>query len=155
MKYSRNPVFEEGFMFLVTNPEVEDLNLKVYDERSKSVLGLLRLNLGDLLLRNGMEYLNQPFKLNTQVNTGESVVILSLQLFVTKKVMGRRKISRGVSENDTISVVSFGDNDSDPMINYSRVSAISGPKMFLFRIFITQQSFIKQLLVRGPKLEHL
>ena len=139
MKYSRNPVFEEGFMFLVTNPEVEDLNLKVYDERSKSVLGLLRLNLGDLLLRNGMEYLNQPFKLNTQVNTGESVVILSLQLFVTKKVMGRRKISRGVSENDTISVVSFGDNDSDPMINYSRVSAIAGPKMPFF--LISQQSF--------------
>ena len=113
-------------MFLVTNPEVEDLNLKVYDERSKSVLGLLRLNLGDLLLRNGMEYLNQPFKLNTQVNTSESVVILSLQLFVTKKVLGRRKISRGVSENDTVSVVSFGDNDSDPVIHYSRVSAISG-----------------------------
>merc|ERR1719167_3206 len=85
VKYSRNPVYEQGFIFLVNNPEVDELNLRVYDEKTKADLGLLRLALINLLNREGMEYFNQPFKLK---RTGlESTITLHLQLFFTKKVL--------------------------------------------------------------------
>ena len=82
LRHDRNPVYEEGFS-LVSHPELDDLNLKVYDERYRATLGLLRLNLANLVNRGGMEYLNQPFKLKN-TNGCESSVILSLQLFFTK-----------------------------------------------------------------------
>ena len=85
VRHDRNPVYEEGFTLLVSNPELDDLNLKVFDERYRATLGLLRLNLANLVKREGMEYLNQPFKLK-KTSGCESSVILSLQLFFTKKV---------------------------------------------------------------------
>ena len=92
VRHDRNPVYEEGFTLLVSNPELDDLNLKVYDERYRATLGLLRLNLANLVNRGGMEYLNQPFKLKN-TNGCESSVILSLQLFFTKKVPRMRSHS--------------------------------------------------------------
>ena len=99
VRHDRNPVYEEGFTLLVSNPELDDLNLKVYDERYRATLGLLRLNLANLVNRGGMEYLNQPFKLKN-TNGCESSVILSLQLFFTKKVTRVRPISE---DFDTVS----------------------------------------------------
>ena len=107
-QYSRNPVFEEGFIFLVNNPELDDLNLRVYDERSKTTLGLLRLHLANLLQREGMEYFNQPFKLK---KTGsESSVTLHLQLYFTKKVTGKSKVS---CNPDSISILSMTEEPTD------------------------------------------
>ena len=100
VRHDRNPVYEEGFTLLVSNPELDDLNLKVYDERYRATLGLLRLNLANLVNRGGMEYLNQPFKLKN-TNGCESSVILSLQLFFTKKVTRVRPISEDL---DTVSL---------------------------------------------------
>lgn len=88
LRHDRNPVYEEGFS-LVSHPELDDLNLKVYDERYRATLGLLRLNLANLVNRGGMEYLNQPFKLKN-TNGCESSVILSLQLFFSKESFPRR-----------------------------------------------------------------
>jgi len=125
VKYSRNPVYEEGFSLLVNNPEVEDLNLKVYDERSKATLGLLRFSLSNLMKREGMEYFNQPFKLS---RAGcEAVVTLHLQLFFTKKVIGRRKLSVDKNiDNDSISVISLTETDTFQDQRSKKLSAISG-----------------------------
>jgi len=118
VKYSRNPVYEQGFIFLVNNPEVDELNLRVYDEKTKADLGLLRLALINLLNREGMEYFNQPFKLK---RTGlESTITLHLQLFFTKKVLrpirpSKRRISLQSREIDIMedSVSLGGGEDSD------------------------------------------
>ena len=59
VKWSQSPVFEEGFLCLVNNPEVDQLDLKVYDEKSKAELGVLRLSLADLLAREGREFLRE------------------------------------------------------------------------------------------------
>ena len=99
VRHDRNPVYEEGFTLLVTNPELDDLNLKVFDERYRATLGLLRLNLANLVKREGMEYLNQPFKLK-KTSGCESSVILSLQLFFIKKVPRMRMPSEDL---DTVS----------------------------------------------------
>ena len=132
VKYSRNPVYEQGFIFLVNNPEVDELNLRVYDEKTKADLGLLRLGLVNLLRREGMEYFNQPFKLK---RTGlDSSITLHLQLFFTEKVLRpiRTRRSSVQSKDIDLDSVSLGedsdldfepDNDSDRL---QKLSIISG-----------------------------
>ena len=125
VQFSRNPVYEEGFIFLVNNPELDHLNLRVYDERSKSTLGLLRLNLANLLEREGREYFNQPFKLK---KTGcESSVTLHLQLYFTKKMTGN---CGSVSNNpDSISIFSVrdeGGEETEERRGGKKMSVISG-----------------------------
>eukprot|EP00092_Neocalanus_flemingeri_P000407 GFUD01000433.1.p1 GENE.GFUD01000433.1~~GFUD01000433.1.p1 ORF type:complete len:792 (+),score=178.56 GFUD01000433.1:116-2491(+) len=132
VKYSRNPVYEQGFVFLVNNPEVDDLDLRVYDEKTKADLGLLRLGLANLFKREGMEYFNQPFKLK---RTGcESSVTLHLQLYFTRKVPRRvrtrrsRSVQSGEMDLDSISLL--GDDSEDEsetdQQNLQKLSIISG-----------------------------
>ena len=114
VKCNRNPVYETGFIFLVNNPETDDVNLKVYDERSKGTLGLLRLNLSNLVEREGMEYFNQPFKLK-KAGSSDSTIKLSIKLFYTKRVRGRpRRSTEDSNDPDSVSVLSFGEVDQDP-----------------------------------------
>jgi len=130
VKYSRNPVYEQGFVFLVSNPEVEDLNLRVYDEKTKADLGLLRLGLANLLKREGMEYFNQPFKLK---RTGcESSVTLHLKLYFTKKVLRQVRtrrssvLSRDI-DLDAISIAEDWEIDYEPdSRRLQKLSVISG-----------------------------
>lgn len=130
VKYSRNPVYEQGFVFLVNNPEVDELNLRVYDEKTKGDLGLLRLGLVNLLKREGMEYFNQPFKLK---RTGlDSSITLHLQLFFTKKVLrpirSRRKTRESKEKDpDTISVEEDSEVELEPdPRQLQKLSVISG-----------------------------
>lgn len=127
VKCNRNPVFETGFIFLVNNPELDDVNLKVYDERSKGTLGLLRLNLSNLFEREGMEYFNQPFKLK-KASSADSTITLYLKLFFTKRVRGRkRRITGDSNDLDSVSVLSFGEVDQDPFdYGLQKHSVISG-----------------------------
>ena len=120
IKYSRNPVYEQSFVLLVNNPEVDDFYVKVYDERSKATLGQLRLNLADLVKREGMEYFNQPFKLKN--NGTDSTVTLHLQLFFTKKTsVGWKRPSVSIDLDD--------DNDED--FSSKKLSVISGKSVDL------------------------
>jgi len=130
VKYSRNPVYEQGFVFLVNNPEVDELNIRVYDDKSKADLGLLRLGLINLLRRDGMEYFNQPFKLK---RTGlESSITLHLQLFFTQKVLRpvRRRRLSGQSMDidfDSISLAEDSEIDLEPDPDrLQKMSVISG-----------------------------
>jgi len=130
VKYSRNPVYEQGFVFLVNNPEVDELNLRVYDDKSKADLGLLRLALVNLLNREGMEYFNQPFKLK---RTGlESSITLHMQLFFTKKVFRPNRVRRLSVQSrdidfDTISLDEDSDMEFEPEPGkMQKISVISG-----------------------------
>ena len=124
VKWTRNPVFEEGFVCLVTNPELDHLNLKVSDNRTKAELGELSLPLEKLLGRQGMEYFNQPFKLK---NSGtEATVKLHLQLYFTKKILAERKVSE-LNQNcdsEDISVFSLGAEPDSWRLK--KMSVISG-----------------------------
>ena len=125
VKWSRHPVYEEGFVCLVNNPELDHLNLKVYDNRTKTELGGLRLSLANLLGRQGMEYFNQPFKLKKSAT--EATITLHLQLYFTKKILAERKLSE-LSQNcdtDDISVFSLGGAEPGSWC-LKKMSVISG-----------------------------
>ncbi|XP_014666106.1 PREDICTED: extended synaptotagmin-2-like [Priapulus caudatus] len=63
VKYATNqPVWEERFVFLVHNPELQDLDVQVKDMKTSKPLGMLSINLNELLNAPEME-MRQPYKL--------------------------------------------------------------------------------------------
>jgi len=118
IRYSRNPIYEEGFIFLVKNPEVDDLHVVVYDEKTKATLGQLKIPLASLMRRSGMEYFNQPFKLK---NSGhESSITLHLKLHYTKKAQPKKKYSQ-CSESRNFEQAHQEEHDDNDAIDMSDV----------------------------------
>ncbi|GLH00861.1 Extended synaptotagmin-2 [Gryllus bimaculatus] len=60
---TRCPVFEQGFTFLVGNPESDTLDIRVINQKSGSELGQLIYNLTGLLEKDDLHVENQPFPL--------------------------------------------------------------------------------------------
>lgn len=115
--YTKNPVFEQGFSFLVRNPDSDSLTLKVKDAKSKSDLGHLKIDLYGLMSYSGMEYNNQPFKL---VDSGlHSTVRLHLKLMFTKKSssnLPRTTRNSPPLEGEDVSLLVLGlSHDSDTL----------------------------------------
>lgn len=76
-----NPVFEQGFSFLVANPESDTLYLNVTDQKTSTELGQLVYNIRTLSEKPKLEILKQPFGL---LKAGpESKIILSMHLRVS------------------------------------------------------------------------
>ena len=95
---------------------------KVYDERSKTDLGWVRLRLSALLGRQGMEYFKQPFKLNHSASS-EACITLHAQLYFTKKIFGRKKVLN--CDSDNISVLSLGAESTAATLGQKKMSVIS------------------------------
>lgn len=76
------PVWEQGFTFLVSNPENDALQLKLTDQKTEKDLGTFTYVLRALLDKPGMEIVAQPFQLQKSGPT--SKIIMSLALKVLK-----------------------------------------------------------------------
>ena len=75
-----DPVWEQGFMFLVANPESDTLYLRVYDKKTGSELGELDFILSALSKETNLETQKQPFAL---LRSGpDSKITLSMHLRV-------------------------------------------------------------------------
>ncbi|XP_030078726.1 extended synaptotagmin-2 isoform X5 [Drosophila hydei] len=77
-----SPVWEQGFTFLVTNPNNESLNLKIYDQKTGNDIGQYTYSLSTLLKQFNMEVIQQPFQL--QKSGPESRLYMSLSLRILK-----------------------------------------------------------------------
>lgn len=78
---SSDPVWEQGFTFLVSNPETDTLYIRVDDQKTNSELGNLEINLNTLSNKPNLEIVKQPFIL---LKSGpNSKIILSLRLRVS------------------------------------------------------------------------
>ncbi|XP_039297244.1 extended synaptotagmin-2 isoform X2 [Nilaparvata lugens] len=76
------PVYEQGFTFLVNNPETDTLHLKVIDQKTQQELGKLSYNLSALLDSELLELQDQPLQL---YKAGpDTKVTLSLRLRILK-----------------------------------------------------------------------
>lgn len=74
-------MWEEGFTFLLPNPENDTLSLRVVDKKTDTELGQLSLKMKSLCNKNCFEIIKEPFSL---MRSGpESKVILSLRLRVS------------------------------------------------------------------------
>lgn len=77
------PVWEQGFTFLVANPENDILQLKLTDQKTEKDLGVFTYVLHALLDKPGMEIVAQPFQLQKSGPT--SKITMSLVLKVLKR----------------------------------------------------------------------
>ncbi|XP_030373546.1 extended synaptotagmin-2 isoform X2 [Scaptodrosophila lebanonensis] len=77
-----SPVWEQGFTFLVQNPENETLNIKIYDQKTGNDIGQYAYSLSTLLKQFNMEVIQQPFQL--QKSGPESKLYMSLSLRILK-----------------------------------------------------------------------
>ncbi|XP_030571834.1 extended synaptotagmin-2 isoform X3 [Drosophila novamexicana] len=77
-----SPVWEQGFTFLVNNPDNECLNIKIYDQKTGNDIGQYTYTLSTLLKQFNMEVIQQPFQL--QKSGPESKLYMSLSLRILK-----------------------------------------------------------------------
>ncbi|KAK6634334.1 hypothetical protein RUM43_011734 [Polyplax serrata] len=77
-----SPVYEKGFTFLVHNPEVDTMHIKVTDNKTGKEIGELIYNISQLLEKPNMTVDSQPFQLKK--SGAETKIILSMQLKVLK-----------------------------------------------------------------------
>lgn len=81
------PVFEQGFTFLVSNPENDAFQLRVVDQKTDKELGQLTYALNALLTKNDLQVVSQPFQLQKAGPT--SKVIMSMALKILKRSSAR------------------------------------------------------------------
>lgn len=111
------PVWEQGFTFLVGNPDNDTLQLKIMDQKTDKEIGRFTYILSALLEKQNLEIVSQPFQL--QKSGPESKITMSMSLRIFKK-----------SENIDEDTVSIGSSDrvsstgTTSEINISRQSSI-------------------------------
>lgn len=77
------PIWEQGFTFLVANPDNDSLQLRIVDQKTDKELGRFTYILSALLEKAGMEVVSQPFQL--QKSGPESKLTMTLALRIFKK----------------------------------------------------------------------
>ncbi|KAL4715269.1 hypothetical protein ACJJTC_007851 [Scirpophaga incertulas] len=85
-----SPVYEIGYSFLVQNPEIDVLDIKILDQKTGNQLGQLIYGLSNLLKERELSLLTQP--LNLQRSGAESKIILSMRLKVLKEAVKEEDI---------------------------------------------------------------
>ncbi|KZC10058.1 PREDICTED: extended synaptotagmin-2 [Dufourea novaeangliae] len=79
---SCDPVWEQGFTFLVSNPETGILHIKITDDKTTLLVGEMNYNISLLLGQNNLEVTQQPYDL--QMGEADSKLILSMSLNILK-----------------------------------------------------------------------
>jgi hypothetical protein len=80
---SKNVNREQGFTFLVANPENDTLQVKIMDQKTTNQIGHFTYIIAHLMDKKNMEVISQPFQL--QKSGPESRVIMALSLRVLKR----------------------------------------------------------------------
>ncbi|GBP31230.1 Extended synaptotagmin-2 [Eumeta japonica] len=80
-----SPVYEIGYSFLVQNPEIDNLEIKVLDQKTGSVLGQLVYSIVTLLKQPDLTIITQPLML--QKSGPESKIIMSMCLKILKEAV--------------------------------------------------------------------
>lgn len=78
-----SPVWEQGYTFLVANPENDALQIKVMDQKTQNEIGKFTYIIAHLMEKKNMELVNQPFQL--QKSGPESKIIMALSLRILKR----------------------------------------------------------------------
>lgn len=83
LKRTDMPVWEQGFTFLVGNPENDTLQIRIVDQKTGKDLGQFTYIINILLTKNGLQVMSQPFQLQKSGPT--SKITMSLALKIVKR----------------------------------------------------------------------
>lgn len=78
-----SPVWEQGYTFLVANPENDTVQLKIMDQKTQNEIGRFSYIIAHLMEKKNMEVANQPFAL--QKSGPESKIVMALSLRILKR----------------------------------------------------------------------
>nr|CAD7265731.1 unnamed protein product [Timema shepardi] len=100
-----DPVWEQGYTFLVNNPESDTLHVKVLDQKTEIVIGMLVYNLSQLLELKDMSLDSQPHRLTK--SGPDAKIILSLQLKILKheETVEDSSLPNGEGKSDILSAI--------------------------------------------------
>ncbi|XP_049846632.1 extended synaptotagmin-2-B isoform X1 [Schistocerca gregaria] len=100
-----HPVWEQGFTFLVSNPENDTLYIKAIDSKTTQELGVFVYNVSTLLQKMDMEVEKQPFSLSK--SGPESTIYLAMHLRILKYE------EKDTNEEDEEEPTEGGDTETD------------------------------------------
>lgn len=112
------PVWEQGFTFLVGNPDNDTLQLKIMDQKTEKEIGRFTYILSALLEKQNLEIVSQPFQLQKSGPESKITMSMSLRIFKKSDIIDEDSVS--ISSSDRVS--SAGNNSSE--LNISRQSSI-------------------------------
>lgn len=111
---TNEPVWEQGFTFLVGNPDNDTLQLKIIDQKTNSEIGKLVYILSNIMEKDNLELVSQPFQL--QKSGPEAKIIMSMALRILKRGQNL--------DEDTNSEKNYLTNECAPDSNLSRTSSL-------------------------------
>ncbi|XP_014605339.1 PREDICTED: extended synaptotagmin-2 isoform X1 [Polistes canadensis] len=79
---SCDPVWEQGFTFLVSNPESSIMHIQIFDEKTNMTVGEMSYKISLLTEKDNLEVTQQPFDL--QMAEADSKLVLSMSLSILK-----------------------------------------------------------------------
>ncbi|XP_043486063.1 extended synaptotagmin-2 isoform X2 [Polistes fuscatus] len=79
---SCDPVWEQGFTFLVSNPESSIMHIQIFDEKTAMTVGEMSYKISLLTEKDNLEVTQQPFDL--QMAEADSKLVLSMSLSILK-----------------------------------------------------------------------
>ncbi|CAO1384694.1 unnamed protein product [Diamesa hyperborea] len=97
-----SPVWEQGFTFLVGNPDNDTLQLKLYDQKTNNEIGKFTFILSNLMEKKDMEINNQPFQL--QKSGPESKIVMALSMRILKRAPEIKEEEESVPSSPTVEV---------------------------------------------------
>jgi len=75
--FTTDPVFEQGFVFLVVNPDADDLTVKILDTKNKDKeVASAVIRVSDIIKKPGMNFEKQPVTLKGN-SSGQAALVLS------------------------------------------------------------------------------
>lgn len=80
LKRTDAPVYEQGFTFLVGNPENDTLFIRIVDQKTEKELGVFTYILSALLTKKNLELVAQPFQLQKSGPTSKINMSLALKI---------------------------------------------------------------------------
>lgn len=89
------PVWEQGFTFMISNPENDALQLKLIDQKTDKELGLFSYALNALLDKPNMTVVEQPFQLQRSGPLSKVNLSLALKVLIPPVNEARESISVG------------------------------------------------------------
>lgn len=112
------PVWEQGFTFLVGNPENDTLQLRVMDNKTGNEIGKFTFILAQIMEKKNMDVIKQPFQL--QKSGPESKIIMAMSLRILKTVPAIVEQEEVIPPKDNAAIVKEPLKKQD-----SRVSQVS------------------------------
>ncbi|KAK4310042.1 hypothetical protein Pmani_018372 [Petrolisthes manimaculis] len=99
---TNDPVFEEGFTFLVRNPRTQELKIEVIDHKTSVVQGRIEVDLNVLLKERNLEVLNENYPLSG-ASGGLATLKVNLNLRILKTALKKDDGDGGPKETEVTS----------------------------------------------------